>query len=40
MEGTTPASGEPNRRRTYVLVLLIEAAVVAALWGFGRYFGA
>ena len=25
--------------RTYVAVLLVEAVVLAALWGFSRYFG-
>lgn len=25
--------------RTYVAVLLVEAVVLAALWGFSQYFG-
>jgi len=28
----------PSRTRTYVLVLVCHAAVVSALWAFGRYF--
>jgi len=40
MDTTAPGPEERNRRRTYVLVLVLEAAVIAALWGFSRYFGA
>ncbi len=29
-----------SRTRTYILVLLLHAAVITALWGFGHYFGA
>jgi hypothetical protein len=28
-----------NRARSYVLVVLVEVIVVAALWLFGRHFG-
>ena len=40
----TPTAPEPDvtdRRmtRTYGLVLVVEAVVIAALWGFSRYFG-
>ena len=28
----------PSRTRTYVLVLVLHALVVTALWTFGRYF--
>jgi hypothetical protein len=33
---------QPARRRTgtYLLVLLIEALTIIALWTFGHYFGA
>jgi hypothetical protein len=33
---------QPGRRRTgtYLLVLLIEALTITALWAFGHYFGA
>lgn len=44
-----PADPEPDvlpededghrMRRTYAAVLLIEAGVLLALWGLGRYFG-
>ncbi len=33
------APGAPaTRTRTYVLVLLLHAAVITALWALGRYF--
>jgi hypothetical protein len=39
---TMPASHDPeprpSRARTYVLVLVLHAAVITALWTFGRYF--
>jgi hypothetical protein len=28
-----------SRARTYVLVLVLEALTIAALWTFGHYFG-
>ena len=30
----------PDRTRTYVLVLIVHALAVTALWAFGHYFGA
>jgi hypothetical protein len=30
----------PDRSRTYVLVLVVHALAVTALWAFGHYFGA
>jgi hypothetical protein len=39
---TRRASGDPNDSAmtgTYVLVLVVEAVVIAALWALGRYFG-
>jgi hypothetical protein len=42
MSGQTSSdSSEPaprSRTGTYVAVLVLEAAVIAALWLFGRYF--
>jgi len=38
----TPAVSEPDGRdmtRTYVLVLVVEALVIFALWALSRYFG-
>jgi hypothetical protein len=38
----TPAVSEPDARnmtRTYVLVLVVEALVIFALWALSRYFG-
>jgi len=39
-----PVTGDspprPSRTRTYILVLLLHAAVITALWAFGRYFSA
>jgi hypothetical protein len=29
-----------NRTRTYILVLIVHAAAVIALWTLGHYFGA
>ena len=29
-----------SRTRTYVLVLVLHALTITALWAFGRYFGA
>jgi hypothetical protein len=28
-----------DRRRTFMAVAVVEAAVIAALWAFSRYFG-
>ncbi len=40
MTAKSPAAGEaPSRTRTYLMVLLVEAVVVAALWTLGHYFG-
>ena len=42
MTPTDPSSTHPpdrDLRRTYTAVVLVEIAVVAALWWFGRYFG-
>jgi hypothetical protein len=40
MTEETPSTGAtPDRTRTYLLVLLVEGLVVAALWTFGHYFG-
>jgi hypothetical protein len=36
-----PDDLEPNDRRmrlTYALVVVVEVVVIAALWGFSRYF--
>lgn len=35
--GSSP--GDSDLSRTYMLVLLVEALVVVALYGLGRYFG-
>lgn len=44
----TPGAGEPtvhedetppDRRGTYAAVLVLEAAVIAALWAFSSHFG-
>ena len=35
----TDARPSKNRTRTYVLVLLLEAVTIAALWTFGHHFG-
>lgn len=32
------AAPDPDRTRSYLAVLLIEAVVVLGLWVFGRYF--
>jgi hypothetical protein len=32
-------SGDHDMTRTYAWVLAVEALVILALWGFGRYFG-
>jgi hypothetical protein len=37
--GDTPQDGEPDRRRTYIAVALVELVVILGLWSFGRYFG-
>lgn len=37
--GDTPQAGEPDRRRTYLAVALVELMVILSLWAFGRYFG-
>jgi hypothetical protein len=34
-----PEDRDPRRRRTYVLVVVVEAFVIGALWAFSRYFG-
>lgn len=41
---TNPAPAVPNSderamTRTYLLVFLVEAVVIVALWTFSRYFG-
>ncbi len=33
-------TGTPTRTRTYILVLVLHAVVITALWSFGHYFGA
>lgn len=35
---TAPDGGAPDPTRSYVLVVLTEAAVIAALWWFERVF--
>ena len=37
---TAPNAPPRTRTRTYILVLLIHAVVITALWTFSRYFGA
>jgi hypothetical protein len=37
---TTLETPPPTRTRTYILVLLLHAAVITALWTFSHYFGA
>lgn len=37
---TTPDAPPRTRTRTYMLVLLLHAVVITALWAFSRYFGA
>jgi hypothetical protein len=37
---TTPDRDAPGRSHTYVLVLVVEALTIAALWAFARYFAA
>jgi hypothetical protein len=37
---TAPDFPPPARTRTYILVLVLHAAVITALWTFSRYFGA
>jgi hypothetical protein len=41
---TAPATDTPqpgrSRTGTYVLVLVVHALAITALWAFGRYFGA
>ncbi len=32
-------SGDTNRSRTYIGVVVVEALVIAALWAFSSYFG-
>lgn len=42
MTRSSPAVSDPDQRdmtRTYVLVLVVEAGVVLALWAFSRFFG-
>jgi hypothetical protein len=34
-----PAASSPSMRRTYVLVLVFEVLVLAALWGVERVYG-
>lgn len=33
-----PGDAAQDRWATYVIVLLVEAAVIAGLWAFGQYF--
>jgi hypothetical protein len=37
---TTADTPPRARTRTYILVLLLHAAVITALWTFSHYFGA
>jgi len=37
---TTADASPRTRTRTYILVLVLHAAVITALWTFSHYFGA
>ncbi len=39
MNGQAAPSGDTDRRRTYIAVVVLEALVIAALWAFSSHFG-